>query len=56
MQKCSGDRQYDPGIRAEEDTVMIGGIDPEPRCWNSKSLLALKGSYFLFFSFLFFLV
>ena len=39
--KCS-DRQYDPGIRAEENTVMIGGIDPEPRCWNSKSLLALN--------------
>jgi hypothetical protein len=41
-QKCSGDRRYDPGIRAEENTVMIGGIDPEPRCGNSKSLPALK--------------
>jgi hypothetical protein len=25
---------------------MIGGIDPEPRRWNSKSLPALKASYF----------
>jgi hypothetical protein len=23
-------------------------IDPEPRCWNSKSLPALKGSYSFF--------
>lgn len=29
----------------KENTVMIGVIDPEPRCWNSKSLPALKGSY-----------
>ena len=29
----------------KENTVMIGVIDPEPRCWNSKSLSALKGSY-----------
>lgn len=29
----------------KENTVMIGVIDPGPRCWNSKSLPALKGSY-----------
>lgn len=34
-----------PGNPAEH-TVMIGGIDPEPRCWNSKSLPALKEAIF----------
>jgi hypothetical protein len=28
----------------KENTVMIGGIDPEPRYWNSKSLRELNGS------------
>jgi hypothetical protein len=28
----------------KENTVMIKGIDPEPRCWNSKSLPKLNGS------------
>jgi hypothetical protein len=38
------DLQYHPGIRAEERRVKqkkIGVIDPEPRCWNSKSSMAL---------------
>lgn len=33
----------------KENTVMIGGIDPEPCCWNSKSLPELNGSKPLFF-------
>lgn len=48
------DLQYHPGIWAEERRVKqkkIGVIDPEPRCWNSKSSMALT----VLFSFLVFL-
>lgn len=54
------DLQYHPGIRAEERRVKqkkIGVIDPEPRCWNSKSSMALTifdfGIYFRFYFILF---
>lgn len=54
------DLQYHPGIRAEERRVKqkkIGVIDPEPRCWNSKSSMALTIFFFriyvLFFIFYF---
>lgn len=53
------DLQYHPGIRAEERRVKqkkIGVIDPEPRCWNSKSSMALTNFFFgIYFRFYFIL-
>lgn len=48
------DLQYHPGIRAEERRVKqkkIGVIDPEPRCWNSKSSMALTVLFFIDFNY-----